>query len=78
MEQKQEGPDHTEQQPGAISAEKGLEHGLAGNLEPEHREFLLSRHKTVDLNPLPTMDPADPLNWPSWKVLCRLAEFEQS
>ena len=78
MEQKKEVPDHTEQQPGEISAEKGLAHGRAGNLAPEHREFLLSRHKTVDLNPLPIMDPADPLNWPSWKVLCRLAESEPS
>jgi hypothetical protein len=78
MEQKQQVTDHVEQQPGAISTEKGLWHGLAENLAPEHREFLLWRHKTVDLNPLPTMDPADPLNWPSWKVLCRLAESEQS
>ena len=30
MEHKQEGPDHTEQQPGEISGEKSLEHGLAG------------------------------------------------
>lgn len=47
-----------------------VENGPAEHLTPEHREYLVSRHKTVDLNPLPTMDPADPLNWPSWKVLC--------
>jgi hypothetical protein len=46
-----------------------LEDGPAEHLIPEHREYLLSRHKTVDLDPLPAIDPADPLNWPSWKVL---------
>jgi hypothetical protein len=54
-------------------AEKGidsaaLEDGPSDDLTPEHREYLLSRHKTLDLVPLPTMDPADPLNWPAWKV----------
>ncbi|OBT38975.1 hypothetical protein VE00_10815 [Pseudogymnoascus sp. WSF 3629] len=44
-----------------------LEDGPAEHLTPEHREYLLSRHKTVDLDPLPAIDPADPLNWPSWK-----------
>jgi hypothetical protein len=56
----------------------GLENGPAEHLTPEHREYLLSRHKTVDLDPLPTMDPADPLNWPSWKVLSLPQRFEQS
>jgi hypothetical protein len=35
---------------------------------PSHREYLLMTHKTLDLNPLPSADPADPLNWPAWKV----------
>lgn len=38
-------------------------------LSPEHKDYLLLRHGTVDLDPMPTMDPADPLNWPAWKVL---------
>jgi len=45
-----------------------VENGIGGNLSPAHREYLLARHGTLDLAPLPTMDPADPLNWPSWKV----------
>lgn len=48
-----------------------LEDGPAEHLSPEHREYLISRHGTTDLSPLPSMDPADPLNWPSWKVLHR-------
>lgn len=37
-------------------------------LSQAHHDYLLERHKTVTLDPLPTGDPADPLNWPSWKV----------
>ncbi|KAL2783609.1 major facilitator superfamily domain-containing protein [Aspergillus keveii] len=37
------------------------------NLSEHHKNYLLERHGTVDLDPLPTMDPADPLNWPKWK-----------
>lgn len=40
----------------------------SGNLSQEHRDYLIARHGTYDLLPLPTMDPADPLNWPAWKV----------
>ncbi|KAI5306232.1 hypothetical protein KEM56_001744 [Ascosphaera pollenicola] len=41
-------------------------------LSPEHREYILSRHGTLDLDPLPSMDPADPLNWPTWKKVINL------
>ena len=36
-------------------------------LTPSHRDYLLSRHGTIDLNPLPSTNPNDPLNWPTWK-----------
>ncbi|KAJ7618024.1 major facilitator superfamily domain-containing protein [Roridomyces roridus] len=39
------------------------------SLSEEHRQYILQRHGTVDLDPMPTMDPADPYNWPEWKVL---------
>jgi hypothetical protein len=38
-------------------------------LSPEHREYLLKRHGTLDLSPLPSMDDADPYNWAPWKVV---------
>lgn len=38
-------------------------------LSTPHREFLLRRHGTLDLDPIPSMDPADPYNWPAWKVI---------
>lgn len=44
-----------------------LEDGGA-DLTPEHREYLLKRHGTLSLDPLPSVDPADPYNWPNWKV----------
>lgn len=33
-----------------------------------HRDYLVERHGTMILDPLPAADPADPLNWPAWKV----------
>jgi hypothetical protein len=35
---------------------------------PSHREYLLMTHKMLGLYPLPSADPAGPLNWPAWKV----------
>ena len=32
-----------------------------------HRDYLIHRHGTSDLDPMPSSDPADPLNWPAWK-----------
>ncbi|KAF5848551.1 hypothetical protein GGP41_005921 [Bipolaris sorokiniana] len=36
----------------------------ASHLSEEHRQYLLQRHGTLDLDPLPTMGAADPYNWP--------------
>ncbi|KAI9757720.1 MAG: hypothetical protein M4579_003345 [Chaenotheca gracillima] len=47
--------------------------GPARELSPEHREYLMKRHGTVNLNPLPSSDPADPYNWPAWKKNVNLA-----
>lgn len=37
-------------------------------LSESHKEYLIERHGTCDLDPTPSMDPADPYNWPLWKV----------
>lgn len=39
------------------------------DISKEHEEYLLARHGTLELDPLPSMDPLDPLNWPNWKVI---------
>lgn len=38
------------------------------SLSVEHRQYLLSRHGTLDLSPVPSMSDTDPFNWPAWKV----------
>lgn len=54
---------------------EAIEHGSVptpedpiANLTNSHKEYLLSRHGTLELDPLPSQDPADPLNWPRWKA----------
>lgn len=42
------------------------------NLSAEHRQYLMRRHGTLDLSPVPSMSDADPFNWPAWKVSERL------
>ncbi|OBT90698.1 hypothetical protein VE02_00518 [Pseudogymnoascus sp. 03VT05] len=34
-------------------------------LSPEHREYLMQRHGTLELDPIPGMGDADPYNWTS-------------
>lgn len=43
------------------------EQAIIEELSTEHREFLMAHHGTVDLDPIPSMDLKDPLNWPRWK-----------
>ncbi|KAJ7610226.1 major facilitator superfamily domain-containing protein [Roridomyces roridus] len=42
-------------------------------LGEEHREYLLQRHGTLDLDPMPSADPADPYNWSKPKKIINLA-----
>ena len=56
---------HTE----VIAAKQAAGLDTAGvELPVAHREYLLARHGTLDLDPLPSASPADPYNWPRWKV----------
>ncbi|KFX94848.1 hypothetical protein V490_04129 [Pseudogymnoascus sp. VKM F-3557] len=41
-------------------------------LSPEHREYLLQRHGTLELDPIPGMGDADPYNWTSSKKTINL------
>ncbi|KAK4865071.1 hypothetical protein LT330_001694 [Penicillium expansum] len=36
-------------------------------LSESHKLYLIERHGTLDLDPIPSTDPADPYNWPLWK-----------
>ncbi|KAJ9134258.1 Mfs transporter [Pleurostoma richardsiae] len=42
-------------------------------LSNEHREYLLARHGTVTLDPIPSLDDADPLNWRKSKKVINLS-----
>lgn len=40
----------------------------AARLSKPHRDYLMENHGTLNLDPIPAMDSADPYNWPEWKV----------
>ncbi|RDL29811.1 Uncharacterized protein BP5553_10676 [Venustampulla echinocandica] len=42
-------------------------------LSPEHREYLMQRHGTLELDPIPSIGDADPYNWSTWKKTMNLA-----
>lgn len=44
----------------------------AAHLTQDHRNYLLQRHGTLDLDPIPGCDGADPMNWPQRKKLSNL------
>lgn len=48
------------------------EESMAARLPKAHRDYLLARHGTLELDPIPGMGPADPYNWPEWKVRKRV------
>ena len=51
-----------------VEAARQPELGLKPTITQEHHDYLMKRHGTTDLHPLPSMDLKDPYNWPSWKV----------
>ena len=61
-------PLHNEDLEHAATHGTYLDKEEASHLSAEHRQYLLQRHGTLDLDPLPTMGDADPYNWATWKV----------
>ncbi|KAF2638534.1 MFS general substrate transporter [Massarina eburnea CBS 473.64] len=49
-----------------------LEKEEIASLSEEHRQYLLQRHGTLELDPVPLMTDADPYNWPRWKKTANL------
>lgn len=41
---------------------------LAANISPEHYNYLVEKHGTADLDPVPCFDDEDPFNWPKHRV----------
>ncbi|CEJ56666.1 hypothetical protein PMG11_02867 [Penicillium brasilianum] len=48
------------------------EESVAARLPKAHRDYLLERHGTLELDPIPSMGPDDPYNWPEWKKMSNL------
>lgn len=44
------------------------EDSVVAHLPKAHQDYLLERHGTLELDPITSMSPADPYNWPEWKV----------
>ncbi|KAI0133752.1 benzoate 4-monooxygenase cytochrome P450 [Xylariales sp. AK1849] len=42
------------------------------DLTDEHRAYLLERHGSLNLEPVPSIDPADPYNWPKSRKITNL------
>lgn len=40
----------------------------SAQVSPNHRQYLIERHGTHNLDPIPDTGDADPYNWPTWKV----------
>lgn len=40
----------------------------ASHITEEHREYLVRKHGTFELDPLPTTSDNDPYNWSTWEV----------
>ncbi|KAJ5248606.1 hypothetical protein N7468_000057 [Penicillium chermesinum] len=64
-------PQHAETIPDPSAMESGKQEfsteDRIASLPEEHREYLLARHGTLDLDPIPDMNDADPYNWPRWR-----------
>ncbi|KAK0886973.1 hypothetical protein LTR02_017664 [Friedmanniomyces endolithicus] len=54
------------------ASEKSIPEQARG-LTESHRTYLLARHGTLYLEPMPSEDPADPYNWPRWKAFVNLS-----
>ena len=66
-------PQHEEMLHGQNTVESGKDEELyiedrIAALSEEHRQYLLARHGTLDLDPIPDLNDADPYNWPQWRV----------
>ncbi|OKL55821.1 hypothetical protein UA08_08814 [Talaromyces atroroseus] len=59
-----------------IKEDDHLQKNESSNLSPEYREYLISRHGTIELDPLPDMTDADPYNWPKWMASQTLSFFK--
>jgi hypothetical protein len=44
-----------------------IENPQISTISDNRNKYILMRHGTLELDPLPSSSPRDPLNWPTWK-----------
>jgi hypothetical protein len=59
-------------------AKTHIEREEVAMLSVEHRSYLLRRHGTLELDPVPGHGDADPYNWPTWKVVYILSKLPRT
>ena len=62
------GRDHNDLEAFDRSHDESIKHSESDALTEDHRQYLIQRYGTVELDPIPDMTDADPYNWPTWKV----------
>ena len=58
--------DTTDVEPKKVESQD--QQALKPQITQEHHDYLMQRHGTTELHPLPSMHDEDPYNWPQWKV----------
>ncbi|RDH36959.1 benzoate 4-monooxygenase cytochrome P450 [Aspergillus welwitschiae] len=67
------GRDHNDLEAFDRSHDESIKHSESDALTEDHRQYLIQRYGTVELDPIPDMTDADPYNWPTWKKIINLA-----
>lgn len=62
------GVETKEDLPSAPTQGTDIKHEEIAALSQEHRDYILQRHGSLDVDPVPAFGDADPYNWPDWKV----------
>lgn len=60
--------DTADVEPEKVESQDQKGQALKPQITQEHHDYLMKRHGTTELHPLPSMHDEDPYNWPSWKV----------
>lgn len=47
-------------------------------LSQAHKDYLVKKHGSLDIDPVPAFGDADPYNWPNWKARTHLCSSESS
>lgn len=52
-----------------------IAHDEIASLSQSHKDYLIAKHGSLDLDPVPSFGDADPYNWANWKVIMSICAF---